>query len=402
MLYPNQVLIEFLTKQIRKIPSTKRGSFLEVIDSLKLCPLKVNYEDSIELIGVNEDVQKVLETFFKGKVKYIPRENSTARLMLKVLYEDKGNGLTKNDILQLIGYTEPKNSFIRPNKFKFGQWNSMKTLENNGLVVRISGKVHTFKISEDGLKLAKEIFNAHEDETCADIHANSDFSNINIKILVSENDINSFTFIDLNDIMKRVGVNCNKVDLPVGTFWFSSMDGFIFDTIIQLISVSNISNTQKIKDLSSSPFKRKIFIIIGKENHSYAQQRLKLNSEYDIETVFLESPAQVSQYIYFLSRLICKDSNSKLTFDNYVEKTVSSRYTRDVGEIWKNMLRYLPDCGPQLTSILFNLFKTPNEFREKMSSVANPEAFLEEETQRVGGRKIKQTTSRALLGIFGP
>ena len=87
----NRELREYLTKLSKNEDGDNKDHILEVLNSLSLCPIPLNFDDAKDLIGVNQYVEEKLHDFYFGTRKkqkrYIPAEGSSARKIFLILYQ---------------------------------------------------------------------------------------------------------------------------------------------------------------------------------------------------------------------------------------------------------------------------------------------------------------------------
>ncbi|KAH0793048.1 small nuclear ribonucleoprotein E [Histomonas meleagridis] len=389
----NQILVSFLTRLRKKAPESEQESIGVVINSIGLCPIILNLEDSLDLIGVDEYIGKQLEIFFSGVDNYVPKEGSVSRQMLKALHESYPNKMTKSDILRAIKYRPPPYNSFRHKQF-FGSWGSIKTLQEHGLVEKESGKPAKYFLTSHGKSLSDELFGVLTNLNDIDPSISK------ISIIANQNEIKCRASIDISYILRQTQIEWRPLDIPVGTFWFSNRTE-IFDFLIQIATVSDLSNDSLKRRFSSSPFSRKVFLIPNtKETQTQSELKLRIAFEYGIEVVFCDSSISISRYISSLSKIIFESSQTVGNFDEVVKFCKETKFGQTVGSVWKEQIKLIPGVGPNLAANLAMRFKTPFELMEELEKNDNPEETLIEEILKRWGRRPRKNTVEAILRLF--
>lgn len=390
----NQALISYLTKEGKKAVVENRESITTVIESIRLCPIELNLEDSLDLIGVDDFVTKKLNQYFKGTNKYIPKEGSLSRQVFHAIYNSHPNTLTKSDINREIGVKPPPDNIFRKNKTFFGNSNITKQLEIHEYVERIPAKPPRFLLTEKGLDVAQQLFGPKElSQPSQSISC--------LTILVSKADINNRVSIDVADVIRRTHLKSIEVDLPIGSLWFQVNDS-ILNYIIQFVSSTNAADDGFQRKMSSSPFEHKIFLIPSRETVNHVQLKLRNSSSFGIDTVFAETPALIAQYIVGISKLINSEQNVLGTLENVIEKCRDNKFETTVGKIWKSQLRCFPGCGPNAAANLSAVFPTPHSLQALIENTSQPSVKIGEALFNRWGRRPAESTIKAMIHLFTP
>ena len=396
----NEGLKSFVIKLCGSCPDEERKNVQEVLKSLDRCPIQLNFDDAKDLIGVNPYIERKLEDFFNGKHKYIPKENSAARLILQILYNSKGGGLTKPDIMREMGYKQPPiTNFNKGKNYSFGPLSSMKTLESHELVfrVRASSNKHQFSLTDSGRELCEQLFNG------APAPENPEITQIvprSCKILVKRSEIEYRTTFDVFDALRRTGrTYTEEKTLPVGSIWFSRNDE-IYDTVIQFVTYGNLSNGKDVKKVSASPFTNKIIIVPSKENANYAQTKLQVGSDYNVRIVFLDTPAAVSQFLDETCNVLDRCGVCIGGKKEVIALCEKSKYSKKVGDVWQQVLNLFPHCGPQMAAKICNRFSTPDSLYQYVRDQSDQaEAFRNAVAET--GQRPRDETAQAIVKLFG-
>lgn len=393
----NQNLISFLLKKAKKLTREKRESISTVVKSIKLCPLTLNLEDSLDLIGVNDEIEGFIRDFFSSSIdNYIPREGTLSRKMLLALHRNHPDSLSKPDVLREIGFRPiPLNGFNQQKNF-FGSWASMKTLIQHGLVEKSNDRSPKYSLTEKGLQLSNELFGSLEPQRI------SDKSTSSISLFVSKAEIQCRISFDVKDAIFRTRLEWKEKELPLGSIWFIK-DDQVLDFVIQFSSFSAFSNDESIKrKISGSPFSRRVFLIPNKENNiNSAELKIKMNLNYEIEAVFAESIALISRYICGVAAQLEKRTNCMLgTFDEVVEKCSEMKYSANVGQVWKEQLKLIPGIGPNFAANISAHFQTPHQLIAALEYEDNPQEKFVDEIYHCYGRRPSQKTTNSILNLF--
>ena len=375
----NDGLRSYLIKLCSTCPNSEKNQVEEVLRSIDRCPIQLNFDDAKDLIGVDSYIEKKLEDFYASKPKYIPKEGSIPRKIMKILFDSNctvqtNSGLTKSDLMREIGIKMPPFSNLNKNKTPYNPLSSIKTLETHDLVKRIktTGK-HEFALTEEGCLLCVEIFSQKQEE---DDDSTTEISTKSCKMVVKKSEIELRSTLDVFDALKRSGRQYTEdKSLPVGSIWFLRDDD-VYDTVVQFDQYRYLSNGKFIRKVSASPFRNKFIIITSKENENYASTKLRAIADFDVKILFLDTPASVAQFLDTLCDILDKSGvtiGSKKEIINLCEQ---SQFSKKVGDIWQQVLPLFPYCGPQMAASICNVFRTPFQMYEAISSEDNPvEAF---------------------------
>ena len=393
---PNLALINFLNKKSKKLSNEKRESISNVIKSINLCPIVLDLEDSKDLIGVNDYIIELLNEYFLPPVdKYIPKEGSVSRKIMQALHKNHPDGLSKQDILREIGYKPPPPNTLSQHKSFFGSWASIKTLISHGIVDKSNQRIPNYTLTERGLQLANELFGEKEQLAADNTNNNSKFS-----LIVSRSELECRISVNIVDMLKRTKLKWKEKEIPIGSIWFMKGDKVI-DTMIQFASASLANDDSLKRKINGSPFNHHILVIPSKENATNAEMKIRLNLEYDIDAVFLESSALIASYIIELVKQL---ENSRIeslgTFESAVLKCNEQKYANTVGNVWKEQLKLLPGVGPNFAANIAAKYSTPHKlisiFDDKEEGV---EKFSNNLSKR-WGKRPRQNTINSLLKLF--
>ena len=393
----NQSLISFLLKKAKKLPIETCESITTVIESIKLCPIVLNLEDSLDLIGVDSEIEEMLHEFFSTPTDtYIPRDGSLARKMLLALHQNHPDSLSKSDVLRAIGFRPIQPNGFNQHKNFFGSWASMKTLIQHGLAEKSHDKSPKYSLTKRGLELATNLFGTIAPPSIRDPTSST------ISLLVSKSEIQCRVSFDVKDAIYRTRLEWNEKDLPLGSIWYMKGNK-VLDFLIQFTSYSTFSSDESIKKkISGSPFTKRVFLIPTTDsNTNSAELKIKLNFNYEIETVFADSVAQISKYICGIaSRLEKKEDCILGSLDDVIEKCNSMKYAVNIGHVWKEQLKLIPGVGPHFAANIATRFQTPHLLITELENEENPQDFFIDEVYDFYGKRPSQKTTNTILSLF--
>lgn len=391
----NQNLISFLLKKAKKSNSEKQDPIFTVIESVKLCPLVLNLEDSLDLIGVDDEIEEMLREFFSEPTdSYVPRDGSLARKMLLALHQNHPDSLSKSDILRAIGFRPIQPNGFNQHKNFFGSWASMKTLVQHGLAEKSHDKSPKYSLTHKGLELSNDLFGQIATRT---INNNS-----SISLFVAKSELQCRVSFDVKDAVSRTQLQWKEKDLPLGSIWFIK-DNQVLDFIIQFCSYSNLTSDDSIKKkISGSPFTKRVFLIPSIENSlNSSELKIKINFNYEIETVFADSIALISKYIRGVALQLEKKENCEIgNFNDVVDKCNSTKFAVNIGRVWKEQLKLIPGVGPHFAANISTRFKTPHQLIDELENNENPQEFFVDEMMNFCGKRPTKKTSDSILGLF--
>jgi hypothetical protein len=383
--------MSFLAKQAKKLPPDKRDSFTNVIESIKLCPLLLNLEDSLDLIGVDGVVAEHLRVFFSGPDMYVPKEGSIAYQMLKALHEAHPEPLIKADILKAIGFRPPPVTAFRPKNHFYGSWAAMKTLEFHHLADRESARSPKFFLTERGISLSTELFGGMNKGPVADTAWDG------VTMLVATSELQCRFSIDVRDVIARTRIEWKEQQLPFGAIWFLR-HSVVLDFVVTFANLGDI-NASFLARFAHCPFSKKIVLVTSGETERCAESKIKYFLDKEIRLVFTETAADAANYLSQVS-LLLKDAKTLGSFDSVSRLCQNQKGGTTVGTVWKQQLRFVPGCGPNLAANLAARFETPHCLMKMLEPAVNEREVLREEISKRWGKAPGEQTIEALVKLF--
>ena len=385
----NQALVSFLAKQAKRVPADKRNALATVIESIKLCPLVLNLEDSLDLIGVDDFVTEQLNQFFRNCDKYVPKEGSIAQKMMRALHESHPESMTKADVLKAIGFRPPPATTFRGRPKFFGSWASMKTLESHGLVNRTTGRVASFSLTEQGLRLANEIFGMKGSDPAPTSP---------VTMVVAERDLNCRVTVDVRDVVRRTHIEWKAHQLPVGSVWFCKGND-VYDFMVQFASFSDVSDELFMRKVAGSPFSKVTLLVGEREREKHAEAKIKVAFDYGFSVVFAESAADMASYLTQLCKCLHERAKVLGKLDELATCAVS-RVGQTIGDVWLEQLKIVPGLGPHMSANLSAVYPTPHALMRALSCSGNPaDQFISDVANRCG-RRPRQATVDPIVRLF--
>ena len=399
----NEGLVAFLEKLLNICPEREKENVNEVLSSLSRCPIQVNFDDAKDLIGVDNYIENKLNSFFAGKPKYIPKEGSIPRRILKILYDahctaETGNGFTKSDLMREMGLKQAPFSKLSKGKSNmYDPLSSMKTLESHELIVRLktNGK-HEFALTEEGNLLCADIFSQ---KTSAEAET-SPIVPRSCKMHVLKNEIELRSSIDVIEALRRSGREfVEDKTLPVGSIWFVRGND-VYDTVVQFDQYRYLSNGKYIRRISASPFRNKFVVITSKEGESTSMTKLRSIADFGIKVMFLDTPAGIAQFLDTLCDMLDRSGLTIGSKKEIIELCEQSQFCKKVGAVWQQVLTMFPYCGPQVAASICNVFPSPDQLYEFL---ADKEEQVEAMRNAVAakGKKPRVETCREIVRLFG-
>ncbi|OHS95189.1 hypothetical protein TRFO_02118 [Tritrichomonas foetus] len=390
----NKSLISFLQKKANKLNQAKRDAIKIVIQNIKKCPLVLDLDDSQDIIGVNDDILPLLQEFFsEPSDHYVPKDGTIARKMLGILHKEYPKGLQKSDIERFLGNRPPPTNGFNQHKQFYGSWASMKTLTSHGLVEKTRGRCVIFTLTEKGLELANQLFGTRLNQPS---HESS------ITLFVSKSEIECRVSINVPEILKRTKMTWKEKVLPIGSLWFVK-DDQVFDVIIQFSSLSAAGDEYVRKKISCSPFSTKILIVIAKENPNNpnnCEMKIRMNLDYGINLVFLESIPSISSYLVSLAKVLEIKNKTIGSFDEVSKRCSEQRYANTIVNIWKEQLKLVPGVGPHFAANIAAQYGTPHQLIDAFESYTNPSEDFCNAISTRWGKRPRQNTTKALIDLF--
>lgn len=385
----NQRLVTYLARQAKRVPVEKRNALTTVIESIKLCPLVLNLEDSLELIGVDDFVAEQLKEFFRNSDRYVPKEGSIAQKMLRCLHESHPESLTKADILKAIGFRPPPATMFRGRPKFFGSWASMKTLESHGLVNRTQGRVASFSLTEQGLTVANELFGTKGSITS---------STSPVTLIVADRELNCRVSVDVRDVVRRTHIEWKGQALPIGSIWFCKGNE-VYDFMVHFATASEMSDDLLLRKLAGSPFTKVTLVISEREKGKHVDAKIKTAFDYGFSVVFAESAADMASYLVMLCKLLHENGKVIGKLDE-LSTCATKRVGQTVGEVWREQLKMVPGLGPHLSANVAAVYQTPHVLMRALSTAASPEDKFTTDVANRCGRRPRQVTTNAMIRLF--
>jgi hypothetical protein len=385
-LESNQALISFLAKQAKRLPPDRRPAFATVMESIKLCPLILNLEDSLDLIGVDDSVAASLRVFFEGEDHYTPKDGSVAQQMLRALHTAGQGGLTKPDVLAAIGVRPPAAPF-RPTGRFHGSWSSMKTLLAHGLVARGTGRSPRFVLTERGGRVACDAFGS--------VRAD-DFGSGSTSLVVSSAELQLRLSVDVRDAVRRSGVGWREQALPLGSIWFARGTD-VLDFVVQFAAAGDDGPCRK---LAAGPFDRRTVVVAMREGERHAEMKIRFARDFGVSVVFAQSPAEVASYLAGVARLLERGATPIGSIDAVAAKCTGQRASAAVGDVWRQQIELLPGVGPNLAANIAARFATPHQLMREIEDAPDAAGMLNREIAERWGRRPQHVTVDALLRLF--
>lgn len=386
----NQELISFLQKQARKSNQRIKESISRLLHSISLCPLVLDLEDSLDLIGVNDDTEPLLNEFFsKDTDNYCPKEGTMSRKMLLALHNSHPDPLYKADILKAMDFRPPPQT-LRQKKF-FGPWASMKTLIVHGLVNKSKERLAKYSLTDKGVKLSNDLFGSRLPDR--DI-------NTSIRLYVSKNEIQCRVSFDVSDALRRTRLPWSEKVIPVGSIWFVK-NNMIYDFLIQFVSLTLANDESTRRKISGVPFTKRVFLLPSKENPlTSAEVKLKLNSEYNIEMVFADSVPSIALYIRGIAQILESTNKFLGTFDEVVQMCSEHKYAMTINNVWKEQLKLVPGMGPSVAANIAAIYQTPHQLIASLEQSRNPQEKFNDDVVHRWGRKPSQKATSTIINLF--
>ena len=386
----NENLKKFLINKKKNLNQIEKSSIDLILNSISLCPIELNLEDSLDLIGVNEFITILLNDFFLNSIELkIPKSKSQQKI-LQVLFESNSYSLTKLEILNKCEFNEPKINKFRPKKIFYNKWKNMKKLIENKFINK-KGNPSIYQLTDNGIKICELLFEK--------IEFQSEKSNNEIIILILKKDLLYRTSIDVLNILKISNLSFKEVELPYGTICFEK-NNQIYDFLIQFSTLSHVTEYSIHPQLNSSLFNKKIIILSIKENKNLEEIKLKYLFDYSIMIEFLQTPQLISNYLKEIVNLLNLNGKFLGNFDYVFNLNPNLIRTIKLEEIWKSQLKLIPGCGPQMSITIFSIFPTPKSLSDFFNSNYDSYNIFSNLINKKCGRRPSYNTIETLYKYF--